>query len=387
MTRLHKLGILRAMLIRQLEKTIKNSLKQGFINVIYGPRRVGKTVLLEKLIADNPIEKTLFINGDTQEGRDVLSSTSEVILSKLVENFSVVAVDEAQRIPNVGLSLKILIDKFPDKTIYVTGSSSLMLARGVKEPLTGRSLKYKLYPLSTNEMTQSLPNFKKISVLENQLIFGGYPYLEQLNSSEDKKNYLKSIIDDYLFKDINLLKEIEFPETLKKLATLLAFQIGSIISLNELSRNLGIDVKTVARYVSLLKQSFVIFEIGSFSKNPRKELAKSKKYYFWDTGIRNALTDQFSAIDVRSDIGQLWENFLAVERLKKHEYSKTLKEYFFWRSYEKAEIDWIEISEGKINPFEFKWQAKKIHTPKAFKNTYKENLEIISKENYLEFIS
>jgi len=309
-----------------------------------------------------------------------------VMLSKLVENFSVVAVDEAQRIPNIGLSLKILIDKFPDKTIYVTGSSSLMLARGVKEPLTGRSLKYKLYPLSTNEMTQGLPDFKKISVLENQLIFGGYPYLEQLNSSEDKKNYLKSIIDDYLFKDVNLLKEIESPEALKKLTTLLAFQIGSIVSLNELSRNLGIDVKTVARYISLLKQSFVIFEIGSFSKNPRKELAKSKKYYFWDTGIRNALTDQFSAIDVRSDIGQLWENFLAVERLKKHEYSKTQKEYFFWRNYEKAEIDWIEISEEKINPFEFKWQAKKIHTPKAFKDAYKKDMEIVSKENYLEFI-
>jgi len=375
------------MIPRQLEKTIKDSLKPGFINVVYGPRRVGKTVLLEKLIADTPSEKTLFINGDTQEGRDILSSTSEVILSKLVENFSTIAIDEAQRISNIGLSLKILVDKFPEKTIFVTGSSSLMLARGIKEPLTGRSLKYKLYPLSTGELTQNLPNYQKISILENQLIFGGYPYLEQLSGKEDKKNYLKSIVDDYLFKDVSLLKEIESPETLKKLATLLAFQIGSIVSLNELSRNLGIDVKTVARYISLLKQSFVIFEIGSFSRNPRKELAKSKKYYFWDTGIRNALTDQFSNIDVRSDIGQLWENFLAVERLKKNEYSKTQKEYFFWRNYEKAEIDWIETQEGKISAYEFKWKTVNSHTPKAFRDAYREDLKIISKENYLEFIS
>ncbi|MDP3994369.1 MAG: ATP-binding protein [bacterium] len=375
------------MIARQLEKTIKDSLRPGFINVIYGPRRVGKTVLLEKLIADNPTGKTLFINGDTQEGRDALSSTSEVTLSKLVEKFSILAVDEAQRIPNIGLALKIIVDKFPDKTIYSTGSSSLMLARGIKEPLTGRSLKYKLYPLSTSEMTQDIPDFEKISVLENQLIYGGYPYLEQLSSRDDKKNYLKSIIDDYLFKDVNLLREIESPETLKKLATLLAFQIGSIVSLNELSRNLGIDVKTVARYISLLKQSFVIFEIGSFSRNARKELAKSKKYYFWDTGIRNALSGQFSDTGVRSDIGQLWENFLAVERLKKDEYSKTPKGYFFWRNYEKAEIDWIETSEEDINAFEFKWQIKKTHTPKAFKDAYKKDLEIVSKENYLEFVS
>lgn len=374
------------MISRQIEKAIVNSVKPGFINIIYGPRRVGKTVLLQKLTENAPKEKLLLLNGDTQEARDVLSSTSEVALSKLVEGKEVVAIDEAQRITNIGLSLKILIDKFPDKKFFVTGSSSLMLARGLKEPLTGRSIKYKLYPLSTFELTQSLPDFQKSSILENQLIFGGYPYLEQIREREQKKSYLKSIIDDYLFKDLDLLKDILSTEILKRLAALLAFQIGSVVSLNELSINLGIDVKTVGRYITLLKQGFVIFEVPSFSKNPRKELTKSKKYFFWDLGIRNALIDQFLPLDSRTDIGQLWENFLAVERLKKNEYSQVQKEYFFWRSYEKAEIDWVETEENKIIAFEFKWKAVKPHTPKAFREAYNEDVKIVSKDNYLEFV-
>jgi len=357
------------MIVRQLERTIKENIKPGFINVIYGPRRVGKTVLLEKLISKTPKDKLLFLNGDTKEAREALSSTSEVALSELVEKVSVVAIDEAQRIPDIGLSLKILIDKFPNKTFYVTGSSSLSLSRGVREPLTGRSIKYRLYPLSSPELALNLQSFQKTYLLENLLIFGGYPYLLNLKTSNEKRAYLKSIIEDYLFRDIALLKDISSPEVLLKLATLLAFQIGSIMSLNELSRNLGIDVKTVKRYISLMKLGFIIFEISSFSKNPRKELAKSKKYYFWDLGIRNALTDQFLPLDSRTDVGALWENFLAIERIKKNEYAKIQKEYYFWRTYEKAEIDWIELFEGKISAFEFKWRKTKNHTPKAFLKT------------------
>lgn len=374
------------MIKRQLETTIKKSIKSGFINIIYGPRRVGKTVLLEKLISGVTKDRLLFLNGDTAEARNALGSTSEIALSELVKKTDVVAVDEAQRIPNIGLSLKILIDKFPSKTYFVTGSSSLSLSRGLKEPLTGRSIKYKLYPLSTYELTTNLQDFQKASILQSQLIFGGYPYLINLKSDSEKKTYLKSIIEDYLFKDIALLKDISSPEILLKLATLLAFQVGSLVSLNELSRNLGIDVKTVKRYISFLKSGFIIFEISSYSKNPRKELAKSKKYYFWDLGIRNALTDQFLPLDSRTDTGQLWENFLAIERIKKGEYAKNQKSYHFWRSYEKAEIDWIELSENKISAFEFKWHKSKDHTPKAFWETYKENVRVVSKENYLDFV-
>lgn len=374
------------MIPRQLEKTIKNNQKRGFINIIYGPRRVGKTVLLKKLTSNVPKPSFLYFNGDTEETRNILSSTSEVKLSDLVKNAKTIAVDEAQRIPNIGLSLKILIDKFPQKTFYVTGSSSLALSKGFKESLTGRSIKYKLYPLSTIELTNNLENHKKISILENQLIFGGYPYLTKIAKNKEKTDYLKSVVDDYLFRDVNLLKEISSPDTLKKLATLLAFQIGSIVSLNELSRNLGIDVKTVGSYISLLKQSFVIFELSSFSKNPRKELAKSKKYYFWDLGIRNALTDQFLSLDARADVGLLWENFCAIERMKKHEYAKVGRKYYFWRSYEKAEIDWVETYGNELSAFEFKWSKAKEHTPKAFKETYGEEVKNITKDNYLEFV-
>ncbi len=375
------------MIKRQLEEVVRKNQKDGFINIIYGPRRVGKTVLINSLVSNTPETDVLILNGDHKETKEVLSDTSEVGLSKLAEKYKVIVIDEAQRIPNIGLSLKILIDKYPKKTFYVSGSSSLSLAKGVKESLTGRYQKYKLYPLSTNEITDKIPDFKKPSILPDQLIFGGYPYLLHLDKQEDKKNYLKSIIDDYLFNDIKNLKEIISEEIIKKLATLLAFQVGSVASLNELSKSLGIDVKTVDRYISLLKQSFVIFEIGSFSNNPRKELVKSKKYYFYDNGIRNALTDQFLPLDSRNDIGALWENFLAIERIKQNEYKNKGNNHFFWRSYEKAEVDWVETNENRITAFEFKWNKNKNHTPKSFKDKYKSLVKTINKDNYLEFIS
>jgi len=374
------------MIPRTLYQTVKKNLKPGFINLVYGPRRVGKTVLLQQLTKSTPQETIAWFNGDTQEARDLLSQTSEVVLSKLVARPQTIVVDEAQRIPNIGLSLKILVDKFPRKTFFVSGSSSLMLARGIQETLTGRTNKYRLFPLSTPELTLDLPDHQKSSLLEDQLRFGGYPYLQQLTSPSDKQDYLKSLISDYLFRDVLELKDISSPENLKKLATLLAFQTGSEVSLSELANNLGIDVKTVRRYLSLLKQGFVIFELGSFSRNLRKEVVKSKKYYFWDLGIRNALTDQFLPLDTRTDVGQLWENFLAVERLKKHEYQRNRVQCYFWRTYEQAEVDWVEVEEGKIAAYEFKWKPSTPHTPKAFKEAYQADSLVVSRENYLEFV-
>lgn len=375
------------MIPRALCQTIEQNLKPGFINLIYGPRRVGKTVLLQQLTQSTPKPTIAWFNGDTKEARDLLSNTSEVALSKLAAKPDTIVIDEAQRIPNIGLSLKILIDKFPKKTFFVSGSSSLMLARGIQEALTGRTLKYRLFSLSTQESTLELPEHQKSSILEDQLRFGGYPYLQQITSPSDKKEYLKSLIEDYLFRDVVELKDISSPENLKKLATLLAFQAGSEVSLNELANNLGIDIKTVKRYLSLLKQSFVILELGSFSRNLRKEVVKSKKYYFWDLGIRNALTDQFLPLDTRTDVGQLWESFLAVERLKKHEYQRNKVQCYFWRTYEQAEIDWVEVEEGGVSAYEFKWKPTKTRTPKAFKEAYRTDLRTVSKENYLEFIS
>lgn len=374
------------MLPRILAQTIKKNQKAGFINLIYGPRRVGKTVLLQQLAQRVPAEKIIWFDGDTQEAQEALSTTSQVTLARLVEEASFVVIDEAQRISNIGLSLKILIDRFPKKVFYVTGSSSLILSRGIQEPLTGRTSIYRLFPLSASELTADLSAYQKKALLEEQLRFGGYPYLQQAVSLKDKQIYLKSLVSDYLFKDVLALKDIASPENLKKLATLLAFQIGQEVSLNELANSLGIDIKTVRRYLSLLKQSFVIFELGAFAKNLRKEVVKSKKYFFWDLGIRNALTDQFLPLDSRTDVGQLWENFLAVERLKKHEYQRILTQYFFWRTYEQAEIDWLEVKAGRVAAYEFKWQGAKSHTPKAFKEAYQTSVKWITKENYLDFI-
>lgn len=376
------------MIKRILTDVVVNNLKDGFINVIYGPRRVGKTVLLgqiiEKLGMDK--ERVISFNGDTQETREVLSSTSEVKLSGLVERYECIIVDEAQRIENIGLALKILVDKYPKKKFLVSGSSSLMLAQGLKEPLTGRSLKYCLYPLSTAELGMGWADYQKKSILPEQLILGAYPYLTELSLSEEKQGYLESIIDDYLFKDVLALADISFPEILRKLAKLLAFQIGSEVSLNELSRSLGIDVATVKKYIALLKQSFVIFELPAFSGNLRKEVVKSKKYYFWDMGIRNALIGQFAPIDIRPDVGQLWENFLAIERMKKHEYAGTKVNHYFWRTWEQAEVDWVEEEGRKLTAFEFKFNKDKVRTPKVFRETYGEEVKLVNRENYLEFV-
>ncbi len=376
------------MIKRELAQTILKQQKPGFITIIYGPRRVGKTVLVGELEKELRIavEQTLKFDADTKEARDALSTTSEMQLSRLMTGKKLIIIDEAQRIANIGLSLKILIDRFPEKIFIVTGSSSLDLAAGLQEPLTGRSKKYKLYPLSTRELTGSLEAYKKSAILEDQLLFGGYPYLTQLTTQEEKKQYLTSIIDDYLFRDVFALENISSRENFRKLATLLAFQIGSEVSLNELSSMLGIDVKTVGRYLSLLQQSFVIFELSAFAKNLRNEVTKSKKYYFWDTGIRNAIINQFLPLDSRTDVGKLWENFLAIERLKRDEYLALRKNYYFWRTYQGREIDWIEVDEKGIAAFEFKYKGKKVSTPAAFLQTYKTFVSLVSSDNYFDFI-
>jgi len=374
------------MISRTLTKTILKGRRKGFMTIIYGPRRVGKTFLLKEIQKNIPKQKTLLLNGDTQESRDLLNTTSLTKLSEIVKNYSFIIIDEAQRIPSISLVLKILIDNFPEKNIFITGSTSLQLSRGVSETLTGRTKKYYLYPLSTVEMTAGKTNIEKQYFLPEQLIYGGYPYIQDLSSAEDKKGYLISIINDYLFQDILNLKEVAVTDNLRKLATLLAYQIGQEVSFNELSLSLKIDVKTVIRYIDLLKQGFIIFEIGAFSKNLRKEVVKNKKYYFWDMGIRNALLGSFTPLETRGDIGFLWENFLAVERTKKTHYENKTVQTYFWRTYDNAEIDWIEVNDQKISAYEFKWRSEKSKTPKSFLENYKEKVAVINKNNYLNFI-
>ncbi|KKU25683.1 MAG: AAA ATPase [Candidatus Magasanikbacteria bacterium GW2011_GWA2_46_17] len=374
------------MIARLLVKTIVGSIKPNFVVIIYGARRVGKTVLLKQLQDELKIENALNINGDTEEGRNAFSTTSEVRLAGLVENYDLVLVDEAQRIPNVSLALKIIIDKFPHKKVIVTGSSSLELSKGMRENLTGRNMPYILFPLSTAELAAETETYKLPYLLEDQLIYGGYPYLKQLGSLSDKQKYLNSITDDYLLRDVLQLERVENAETLKKLATLLAFQIGQLVSRHELSRTLGIDVKTVSRYISLLEKSFVIFGVGSYSTNLRKEIAKSKKYYFYDLGVRNALIGQFLPLNSRIDAGALWENLLFAERMKRQEYAGKMVKYFFWRNYQGAEVDMVESEGQKMEAYEFKWSAEYYRAPKSFMDKYGLNVRIINKDNYLDFV-
>jgi predicted AAA+ superfamily ATPase len=368
-----------------LENIIKN-VSPGFINIIYGPRRVGKTVLLQQISDYYKEDNVLFLNGDTEEAQMALERTSEVRLSRLVEGKKLILIDEAQRIPNVSLSLKIIIDKFPDLKIFVTGSSSLSLTRGAKENLVGRNKSYRLFPLSFKEKTGDLENYQKDALLSESLIFGAYPYLLKLGTKDEKIDYLKGIASDYLFKDVMMLERIDYTDAFKKLASLLAFQIGQPVSINELARNLGVDYKTVGRYLDLLEKSFVIFGVSSFSNNLRKEVVKSKKYYFYDLGIRNTLVGQFSDFEVRDDAGALWENFLFLERIKKNEYNGQNYNYYFWRGYQGKEIDFIEEKNEKLFAYEFKLNKKRFFTPKLFKDNYNLEADVVNRENYQDFI-
>jgi len=372
---------------RILKDTIINGFKDGFASIIYGARRVGKTVLLEQIKQSLKEEKVLFFNGDTQEAIDALNTKSEIKLSSLVNNYNLIFIDEAQKIPNVTLAVKIILDKFPEKKIVITGSSSLQLVSGAKENLTGRNYSFYLYPLSATELGHDLPKYKISALLDDQLVFGGYPFVYSLGIKEEKEKYLLQIIEDYLFKDILLLEKLDHPEAFKKLAVLLAFQIGSEVSLNELANNLHIGVKTVSRYLDLLEKSFVIFHLDAYSTNLRNEVNKNKKYYFFDLGVRNALIKQFNQISDRVDVGHLWENFLIVERKKKLEYDGKIFQHFFWRNYSGAEVDLVEIDDNNLmRAFEFKWKKIKAKTPKNFKDNYQIETKVINNDNYLDFI-
>lgn len=374
------------MVPRILYKTIEENWRPGFVTIISGARRVGKTVLLEQLNSQWAKGQALIINGDSQEGKAVLDTNSEVKLSNLVKDRKFIFVDEAQGIPNVGLALKIIIDKFPDKRIVVTGSVSLFGVPGFRDNLVGRQRSFLLYPFSTKELTTGVDNYKKISYLDGQLVYGGYPYVWELPTPGEKRTYLESLAADYIFKDTVFLGRIGEQDLLRKLATLLAFQVGSEASLGELANQLQIDYKTIQRYLGFLENSFVIFSLSAFSKNLRREIAGKRKWYFYDLGIRNALIGQFLPLDQRADIGALWENFLVVERFKRGEYAEGKPASYFWRNYQGAEVDYLEKREEKLSAFEFKWGKGSNRTPKAFREGYGVSAKIINRENYLDFV-
>jgi len=366
-----------------LEK-LNSSINKAII--IYGPRQVGKTTLCEEIISKLG-KKTLSINADEQRFVDVLSSRDSRKLLELVKGYEVFFLDEAQRIPEIGVNLKILIDKMPELKIIATGSSSFELAQNISEPLTGRKWTYHLYPIAQIELKDDLNIFELKAQLEERLIWGAYPDVFNLDGNHLKERHIRGLASDYLYKDILIVANIKNSDVLRRLIKLLAFQIGNQMSSNELATQLGVSKETVMSYLDLLEKTFVIFKVSGFSRNLRKEVTKMPKYYFYDLGIRNAVIDNFKPISERNDIGQMWENFIISERKKRNEYLQQGQFPYFWRTYTGAEIDYLEETGQNLFAYEIKWRNKKAKAPMSWNKAYPEaKWQLINQENYLEFI-
>ncbi len=354
--------------------------------LLYGARQVGKTTLIRKILADLPY-RSLAVNGDELRYTEILSSRDLRKLRGLVEGYELLFVDEAQRIPEIGINLKLLADNFPNLRIVVTGSSSLDLASQVQEPLTGRAWVHKLYPISMAELAQLYTPFELNDMLEERLIYGSYPDIFGLSSLAQRQEYLQNLSASYLYKDVLEIGGIRHSAKLRNLVRLLAFQVGNQVSLTELGGQLQMSKETVATYIDLLEQAFVVFRLGGYSRNLRKEVSKQDKIYFWDLGVRNAAIDNLKPLAQRNDIGALWENFVIAERLKWLQYKKILASLYFWRVYTGAEIDIVEERGGSLYAYECKWSKSRGRRPDTFLNAYPgSSFEIINKDNYQPFL-
>ncbi len=366
---------------------LDRELKPNKVLVIYGPRQVGKTTLLQGYLSHTKLKYKLD-TGDDIKTQNILSSSDVELIKGYAANYELIAIDEAQKIPNIGQGLKILVDHVPNIRIIATGSSSFELAGQIGEPLTGRKNTITLFPIAQKELKILHNEFELKNKLGDWLIYGGYPNVVTSTTREEKTKVLEEILHSYLLKDILELEQVKGSKILLDLLRLIAYQVGSEVSLTEIASKVGIDYKTVARYLDLFEKSFIIFNLRGFSRNLRSEITKKSKYFFYDNGIRNAVISNWNILDDRDDIGKLWENFLFVERLKKCSYDRLYANIYFWRTWEKQEIDYIEEREGKMFGYEFKWNAdKKVLEPSQWKSAYDNStFEVISKDNYLDFI-
>jgi predicted AAA+ superfamily ATPase len=373
------------MINRDLYEVISSQLNDYKVIIILGARQVGKTTLLEKLVEN--YKTLLHLNGDDSDVRELLSNASSTKLKNIIGNVDCLYIDEAQRIENIGLCLKIIHDnKFPCK-VFVSGSSSFELANKINEPLTGRKWEYNMFPLSYHEMQKHSSYFEEHRNLEHRLIYGYYP--DVINNPGNEKAILNQLASSYLYKDILTLERIKKPDRLEKLVQALAFQVGNLVSYNELGQITGLNNETVEQYISLLEKAFIIFRVGTFNRNLRDELKKTRKIYFYDNGIRNAVIKQFMPITMRNDVGALWENFIMAERMKFNHYNHNYCNTYFWRNLAQQEIDYIEEYDGKIDAYEFKWSDKKVNKkfPNKFLEAYNPNeTKIINRSNYIDFI-
>lgn len=373
---------------RELMEDIINKLKNTKKAIcLYGARQVGKTTL-SKLILEKMNLKYLTVNADEGKYIDVLSSRDKDKMKLLLSDYEMFFLDEAQRIPDIGINLKIIVDEFPQLKVIATGSSSFELANKISEPLTGRVWTYVLFPLSISEIKSIHTPFEINNKLSELLVYGQYPEVFTTANQFDKQRLLEEICRSYLYKDVLELATIKHASKLKDLLKLLSFQIGSEVSIHELSISLGLSRDAVERYIDLLEKSFVLLRLKAFSRNMRKEVSKMDKIYFYDLGIRNAIIDNFKPLQDRNDIGQLWENFLIIERQKLLSCRNITASSYFWRIQTGAELDYIEERENNLYGYEFKYTNKRAKPPKSWMDNYKEaKYKLINKENFLDFVS
>lgn len=373
---------------RDLKAVLDSKMGKGKVLLLIGPRQVGKTTLLKNILTSISSEKKVqFWNCDESDVRQFLSEANSAKLKSFVGNSDFIVIDEAQRVKDIGLTIKLLHDSFPNVQLAVTGSSSLDLSNSINEPLTGRKFEYNLFPFSTNELVNHTSMLEEMRLLKNRLVYGFYP--DVVNNPGEEKEILTNIVNSYLYKDVFEFQDIRKSSVIEKLVQALALQVGSEVSFNELGNLLGIDTVTVQRYVDLLEKAYVIFHIRSFSRNVRNELKKSIKIYFYDNGVRNSVISNFSPVELRSDIGALWENFLISEKIKNNAYHNKHAKYYFWRTTQKQEIDFIEEVDQNLFAYEFKYNPKKVNSkcPVTFSNNYPNvPFEVITSENYMDFV-
>ncbi len=373
------------MIHRQLYKVLQQKFFRGKAILVTGPRQSGKTTLIRALERQSE-KKVLYLNCDEPDIRNLLTEATSSALKHLVGNSEIIMIDEAQRVKNIGLTMKLIIDNFKDIQLIATGSSALEFANEINEPLTGRKWEYRLLPLSIQELAEHSGMLEERRLTGHRLVYGMYP--DVVIHPGEEREILYNLTSSYLYKDIFTFQEIRKPEVIEKLLEALALQVTAEVSYNELAQLIQIDAATVQRYVDLLEKAFVVFRLRSFSRSVRNELKRSRKVYFYDNGIRNALISNFSPPEVRVDIGALWENFLVSERTKLLYNSQKHVGQFFWRTKQQQEIDYIEEAEGILTACEFKWNPKKkARFPKTFLNAYPNHTtQFITPDNYMDFL-
>ncbi|MEO7045758.1 MAG: ATP-binding protein [Ferruginibacter sp.] len=370
------------MIKRIIKEPIEKDFFTGKAIIVLGSRQVGKTTLIKEILED---KKHLFLNADDITVRRLLDAPDTFQLKQIIGNEKIVFIDEAQRLNQVGLTLKLITDQFEKIQLIVSGSSALEISNQTNEPLTGRKWEYLLYPVSWEELENSVGYVESERQLEHRLVYGMYP--DVVNHPGKEKEVLQQLANSYLYKDILSLANIRKPELLERLLQALALQLGSEVSYNELAQLLQIDKKTIMVYIDLLEKAFIIFRLRSFSRNLRNEIKNNRKIYFWDNGIRNVIIANMNPLDLRQDKGALWENFLVSERMKFLQYHKKIANSFFWRTAQQQEVDYVEEANGKITGYEIKWKDEgRTRIPPAFADAYKAEGKVISKENFRSFL-